>query len=87
MLTAPDFITKKSTKLPMVEDQTPPPTRVDTDEESKNREQKLPSKIHTTPPSAATRENYTKKLKELVKQRCRGHYKGNKYDLPRAAHR
>ena len=31
-------------------------------------------------------KKYTKALKELVKQRLRGHYTGNKYDLPRATH-
>ena len=56
------------------------------DEESKNREQKLPSLIQATPSSEATRKKYTKKLKKLVKQRRRGHYTGNKYDLPRATH-
>ena len=57
------------------------------DEESKNREQKLSSPINTTPPSEATKKKYTKKLKELMNQRCQGHYIGNKYDLPRATHR
>ena len=51
---------KKSTNLPRVEYHTAPPPRVDADEESKNREQKLPSPIQTTPPSAATRENTPK---------------------------
>ena len=83
----PDLLMKKRTKLPRVEDQTSPPPRVDPDEESKNREQKLPSPIQATPSSEATRKKYTKKLKELVKQRRQGHYTGNKYDLPRATHR
>ena len=48
---------------------------------------KLPSPMQTTPQSEATRKNYTKKLKELVKQRRQGHYTGNKYYLPRATHR
>ena len=67
---------KKSTKLPRVEDQTAPPPRVDPDEEYKNREQKLLNPIQATPSSEATRKKYTKKLKELVKQRRRGHYTG-----------
>ena len=75
---------KKSTKLPRVEYKTAPPPRVDKNEESKNREQKLTITIQTTPPSAATRGKYTKILTELVKQRRCGHYTGNKYDLPRA---
>ena len=85
--TPPDLIINKGTKIPKVEDQTAPHPRVHTDEEYKNREKKLPSPTHTTPPSEATRRKYTKKLKELVKQRRRDHYTGNKYDLPRAAHR
>ena len=44
---------KKSSKLPRVEDQIEPPPRVDPDEESKDRDQKLPTQIHKTPPSAA----------------------------------
>ena len=55
-----DSLMKKSTKLPRVEDQTAPPPRVDPDEESKNREQKLPSPIQTTPSSEATRKNTPK---------------------------
>ena len=55
-------------------------------EEYKNIEQKLPSPIQETTASEATRKKYTKKLKELVKQRRRGHYTGNKYDLPKASH-
>ena len=43
--TPPDSLITKRTKLPRVEDQTAPPTRVDPDEESKNREQKLPIPI------------------------------------------
>ena len=78
---------KKRTKLPRVKYQTDPPPRVYPEEESKNREQKLPSPIQATPSSEATRKKYTKKLKELVKQLRRGHYTGNKYDLPRATHR
>ena len=78
---------KKRNKIPRVEDLTAPPQRVDPDEESKNREQKRTSPIQATPSSEATRKKYTKTLKELVKQRRRGHYTGNKYDLPRATHR
>ena len=77
---------KNSTKLPRVEDHTAPPPRVNPDEGSKERKQKTPSPIQTTPPSAATRVKYTKKLKELVKLHCRGHYTVNKYDLPRPTH-
>ena len=78
---------KERTKLPRVEDQTAPPPRVDPDEESRNREHKLPSPIQATPSSEATSKKYTKKLKELVKQRRWAHYTGKKYDLPRATHR
>ena len=78
---------KKSTKVPRVGDHTDLLSRVDTDKKYKNREQKLPSPIHTNPPPSATRGKYTKKLMELVKQRLRGHYILNKYDLPRATHR
>ena len=85
--TPPDWLMKKMTKLPRVEDQTTPPPRVDPDEESKNREHKLPSPTQLTPSSEATRKKYTKTLKELVKQCRQGHYTGNKYDLPRATHR
>ena len=49
--TPSDSLMNKSTKLPRVEDQTAPPPRVDPDEEYKNREQKIPSSIHTTPSS------------------------------------
>ena len=84
--TPPDLLMKKRTKLPGVKDQTDPPPRVDTDKESENREQKIPSPIHTTPSSKATRKKYTKKLKELVKQRRRGQYTGKKYDLLRATY-
>ena len=83
----PDSLMKNSTKLLSVEDQTAPPPRVDPDEEYKDREQKLPSPIQTTPPSETTREKYTKQLKELVKKRRLVHQTGNKYDLPRAIHR
>ena len=83
----PDSLMKKMIKLLRVEDQTAPPPRVDPDEESKNREQKLPSPIRATPSLEATRKKYTKKLKELVKQHLRGHYTGNNYDLPLATHR
>ena len=62
----PDSLIKRSTKLPWLDDHKAPPPRVDLDEESKNMEQKIPSKIQKTPPSAATREKYNKKLKELV---------------------
>ena len=51
---------KKKTKLPRVEDQTAPPPRVDPDKEHNNRGHKLPSPIHTTPSSEATRENKPK---------------------------
>ena len=54
---------KKSNKLPKVEDQMAPHTGVDPYEESNDREKKLPSPIQATPPSAATREKYTKKFK------------------------
>ena len=78
----PDSLMKKNTKLTRVEDQTAQYPRVDPYEEYGNREQKLPSPIQTTPSSEATKKKYTKTLKKLVKQRCRGHYTGNKYDLP-----
>ena len=81
------LIMKKRSKISRVEYQTPPPPRVDPDEGSKNIEQKPPSQTHTTPPSAATRDKDTRKIKELVKQLRRGHYTGNKYDLPQATHR
>ena len=58
--TPPDLLMKKSTKLPRVEDHIAPSPRVDPDRESKNREQKLPSPIQTTPPSEATRKKYIK---------------------------
>ena len=77
---------KKSSKIPIVEDQMAPTPRMDSEEEYKYREQKLPSTTQATPLSAATREKNTKKLQELVKQRRRGHYKGNKYDLPQPTH-
>ena len=68
-----DLLMNNSTKLLRVEDQTNPPPKVGPDEKSKDIEQKLPSPIQTTEPSAATRGKYTKTLKELVKQRRRGH--------------
>ena len=71
----------------MVVDQTAPTPWVDPDEESKNTEQKLPIPIQATPSSETKRKKYTKKLKELVTQCRRGHYTGNKYDLPRSTHR
>ena len=83
----PELITRKSAKIPRLEDQTAQPPRVDPDKESKNIEQKLPSPIQTTPSSEATRKKYTKILKEIVKQRRRFQYTGNKYDLLRATHR
>ena len=83
----PVLLIKQSSKLPRVRDQTSPPPRVDPDEEYKEREQKPPNPTHATQPSAATRVKYTKKLKELVQQRRRGHYTGNKYDISRATHR
>ena len=58
--TPPDSLMKKRTKLPRVEDNTAPYPGDDPDEESKNREQKLPSPIQITPPSEATRKKYTK---------------------------
>ena len=73
---------KESTKIPRVEDHMAPPPRVDPDKESKNMDQKLPSTIQTTPQSATTGNKCTRKLKELVTQRRRGHYNGNKYDVP-----
>ena len=48
-ITPPDSLMKKRTKLPRVEDQTAPPTRVNPDEKSKNIYQKLPSPIQTAP--------------------------------------
>ena len=77
---------KKRNKLPRVGDQTAPPPMVDPDEESKNREQKLPIPIQANPSSEATWKKYTKTLKEPVKQRLRGHYIGNKYYLPQETH-
>ena len=62
----PALITKKRYKLPSVEDQTDPPPRVDPDKQSKYREQKLPSPIHTTPPSAAERVKYSKNNSEAT---------------------
>ena len=78
MPTPPDSLMNNITKLPRVEYQTYPPPRVDPYGEYNNREYKLPSPIQTTPPSAATMEKHTKKLKALVKQRRRGHYTGKK---------
>ena len=86
LTTPPLSLIKKSAKLPRVEYQTAPPPRVNLYEESKKREQKLPSPIQTTLPSAETRETYTLFFKELVKQRCCGHYTGNKYDLTQETH-
>ena len=77
----PDSLMKKRTTLPRVEYQTAPPPRVDPDEESKNRETKLPSQIQAAPASEATMKIYTKKSKELVKQRRQDHYTENKYDI------
>ena len=57
----PDSLMKKRTKLPRVEDQTSPPPRVNPYEESKNRDQKLPSPIQATPSSEAKRKNTPKK--------------------------
>ena len=51
-----DSLMKKSTKLPRVKTQTAPPPRMDPDKEYNDRDQKPPSPIHTTPPSAATME-------------------------------
>ena len=82
-----DSLMNNRNKLPRVEDHTAPPPRLDPGKEYRNREQKLPSPIQTTPPSEETRKKYTKKLKGLVKQRPRGHYTGKKYDLPRVTHR
>ena len=53
--TPPDLLMKKMTKTPRVEDQTAPTPRVDPDDESKNRDQKIPSPIQTAPSSVATR--------------------------------
>ena len=58
--THPDSLMNKRTKIPKVEYQTAPPTSVDPDKESKNREQKLPSTIQTNPQSEKTRRKYTK---------------------------
>ena len=71
--TPPSPIIKKSSKLPRMEYHTAPPTRVDPNEESEYREHIPTCPIQTTIPSAVTRGKYTKKLKELVKQRHRGH--------------
>ena len=60
LLTPPDSLMKKRTKLPRVEYQTAPLPRVDPDEESKNRYQKLLSTIQTTPSSEVTRKNTPK---------------------------
>ena len=51
---------KKSSKIPRAEDQTAPTPRVDTDEESKYREKKIPSTNYATPQSAAKRKNTPK---------------------------
>ena len=85
--TPPDPPMKKRSKFTRMEDQTSPPPRVYPYKESKDREHKLTSPTQTNSTSVATREKYTKNLKELVKQRRRGQYTGNKYDLPRATHR
>ena len=58
----PSPLMKKSSKLPRMEGQTAPPPRVDPDEESKDRDQKVPSPIQTTPSSVATNIN-TQKIK------------------------
>ena len=50
MTTPPSPLMKKSSKLPMVENQMAPPPKYDPGEEYKCREQKLPSPIQTTPP-------------------------------------
>ena len=84
---SPTPLTKNSSKISRMEDQTAPPPRVDPDNESRGIEKKPPSPTETTPPSSATRGKYTKKLKELVKQRRHGHYTGKKYDLLQATHR
>ena len=54
---------KHSSKLPRVKDQISPPPRVDTYEESKDRDQKATIPTQENPPPAATRGKYTKKLK------------------------
>ena len=72
----PRLSNEKRNKLPRVEDHTAPSPNVDPDQESNSREQKLPSPVQTTPSSEATRKKYTQNLKELVKQRRRGHYTG-----------
>ena len=77
-----DLLMRKMTELPRMEDHTAPPPRVDLNKEYRNREQKLLIQIQTTSPSEATRKKYTKKLKKVVKQRCRYHYTGNKYYIP-----
>ena len=59
----PALLMKNSSKLPSVEYQTAPPPVVDPDKESNDREQKLRSPTQETPPSAATRGEYTKKIK------------------------
>ena len=60
LLTPPDSLMKKRTKLPRVEDQTTPHPGMDPGKKSKNRDQKIPSPIQTTPSSEATRKKYTK---------------------------
>ena len=55
---------KKSYKFTRVEDQMDLPPKVDPNEESRYRYQKLPSAIETTPPSAASRDKYTKILND-----------------------
>ena len=80
--TSPDLLMKKSSKLPRVEDHMDPTPRVESEKEYKDRDQKLPSKTHATPPSVTKKKRYTKKMKKLVKQLHRGHGTGNKYGLP-----
>ena len=61
--TPPAPLMNKISKLTSVEDHTTPPPQVDPDEEYKDKDQKISIPIQTTPPSAVTREKYTKKLK------------------------
>ena len=52
--TPTDLLMKKSTKIPKMAYHTAPPPRVDSDEEYKDKKQKLLSPIQTTPSSLAT---------------------------------
>ena len=60
---------------------------MDPDGETNKIEQTPSTPTQENPPSNAIRKKYTKKLKELVQKFRWGHYKGNKYDITRVAHR